>query len=242
MERALAEMDEAGVQRAVNCPAIWDLDSNDYAVEAATAHPERFATLGWIALDGTTSADDVDALMRRKGMLGLRFVMVLPALAARMDSGELDWLWDAANRRGLPVGLAVRPAQLPRVGAIAAQYPRLRLLVDHLAVGPTVKVPQAVQDVEALIALAAFANVAVKATGVPSMATDAYPFRTAHPVLRKVFDAYGADRMFWGTDITRMQCTWRECVEMFTTELPWLKGSDQDKVMGRGIENWIGWR
>jgi hypothetical protein len=30
--------------------------------------------------------------------------------------------------------------------------------------------------------------------------------------------------MFWGTDITRMPCSWRQCVTLFTEELPWLKG------------------
>ena len=38
--------------------------------------------------------------------------------------------------------------------------------------------------------------------------------------------------MFWGTDITRMHCTWRQCVTLFTEELPWLKGRDLDLVMG----------
>ena len=52
VERALAEMDEAGVDRAVNCPALWDPNANDYAVQAALAHPDRFATMGWFPLDG----------------------------------------------------------------------------------------------------------------------------------------------------------------------------------------------
>jgi hypothetical protein len=28
---------------------------------------------------------------------------------------------------------------------------------------------------------------------------------------------------------------------MFTEELPWLKGQDLEKVMGRGLCKWIGW-
>jgi predicted TIM-barrel fold metal-dependent hydrolase len=35
-----------------------------------------------------------------------------------------------------------------------------------------------------------------------------------------------------GTDITRMPCSYRQCVTMFTEELPWLKGRDMDR--GRG--------
>ena len=47
--------------------------------------------------------------------------------------------------------------------------------------------------------------------------------------------------MFWGTDITRMTCSYRECVTMFTEELPWLKGRDLELVMGQAVCDWIGW-
>ena len=41
--------------------------------------------------------------------------------------------------------------------------------------------------------------------------------------------------MFWGTDITRMPCSWRQCVSVFTEELPWLQGRDLDLVMGEAL-------
>jgi hypothetical protein len=59
--------------------------------------------------------------------------------------------------------------------------------------------------------------------------------------LYRCFDAFGPERMFWGTDITRMPCSWRQCVTLFTEELPWLKGRDLDLVMGEALCNWIGW-
>ena len=48
--------------------------------------------------------------------------------------------------------------------------------------------------------------------------------------------------VFWGTDITRMPCTWRQCVTMFTEEMPWLSGRDQELVMGRAVCDFIGWK
>ena len=92
-----------------------------------------------------------------------------------------------------------------------------------------------------LLALAKYPNVAVKATGQPGYAEDAYPFRSFHEHLHRVFDAFGPQRMFWGTDITRMPCSWRQCVTVFTEELPWLKGRDLELVMGEALCNWVGW-
>ena len=83
------------------------------------------------------------------------------------------------------------------------------------------KVPDVFGHFPELLRLAGFSNVAVKATAAPAYATDGYPFRSVHDHLHKLFDAYGPDRMFWGTDITRMPCTWRECVTMFSEELSW---------------------
>ncbi|MFF4585541.1 amidohydrolase family protein [Streptomyces sp. NPDC001388] len=242
VDTALRDMDEAGVDRAVNCPAVWDADANDYAVEAAERHPERFATLGWFPLDEAADESLVDAWLDRPGMLGLRFMLAAPEPAERLASGGLDWLWAAADRRGIAMGLMVMPPYLPAVGGIAARYPQMRLMIDHLACNPFEKLPGAAAHLDALLALARHPNIAVKATGVPGMATDPYPFAGTHGVLRQVFDAYGAERMFWGTDITRLPCSWREAVTMFTEELPWLKGRDLELVMGRAVADWIGWR
>jgi predicted TIM-barrel fold metal-dependent hydrolase len=234
-------MDEAGVDRAVNCPALWDPDANDYAVKAALRHPDRFATLGWFPLDDSADESLVDLWLEKPGMLGLRFVLATPDSCDRLASGALGWLWAAADRREIPVGLIVPPQYLPVVADIAARYPRMRLLMDHLAVSPFEKLPGAAAHFDELLALARQPNIAIKATGVPSMATDEYPFASTHSLLRRAFDAFGAERMFWGTDITRLHCTWRECVTMFVDELPWLKGRDLELVMGDGVANWIGW-
>jgi predicted TIM-barrel fold metal-dependent hydrolase len=92
-----------------------------------------------------------------------------------------------------------------------------------------------------MLALARFPNVALKLSGAPSNSSHAYPWRNIHDAIRRQFDAFGPDRSFWGTDITRMPCSYRECVTMFTEELPWLKGQDLEKVMGGALRAWIGW-
>jgi predicted TIM-barrel fold metal-dependent hydrolase len=81
----------------------------------------------------------------------------------------------------------------------------------------------------------------VKATGQAGYATDAYPFSSIHDALHRVFDAFGPRRMFWGTDITKMQVSWRQCITMFTEELPWLSEADKTLIMGEAICAWWGW-
>jgi L-fuconolactonase len=42
----VAQMDAAGVDRAVTAPPSWDGDRNDLAQEAVRLHPGRFAIMG----------------------------------------------------------------------------------------------------------------------------------------------------------------------------------------------------
>ena len=80
-----------------------------------------------------------------------------------------------------------------------------------------------------------------KASALPRYSSEPYPYTRLHPFLRQVFDAFGPKRMFWGTDLTGIPCTYAEAITLFTEELPWLSADDREWVMGRGICDWLGW-
>ncbi len=54
-------------------------------------------------------------------------------------------------------------------------------------------------------------------------------------------DAFGPRRTFGGTDWTRLTCSWRQAITLFTEELPWLTAEDKEWIMGRAICEWLGW-
>lgn len=237
----LQEMDQAGVDAALIHPPGWDPSSNELAVEAARRHPDRLAILGNFPLDRPESRALVDGWKRRPGMLGLRFVFNRPHLRGPLTDGTVDWLWPAAERAGLPIALAV-PDDLAVVARLAERHPGLRLIVDHLGRASFSRDAASFANLSELLALARLPNVAVKATGAPSYSSEPYPYRNIQPYLRRIYDAFGPERLFWGTDITRMPCSWRQCVTLFTEELPWLTGPDLELVMGRALLTWLDWK
>ena len=93
-----------------------------------------------------------------------------------------------------------------------------------------------------MLRLAKYPNAHAKLSFLATGSAEPYPFRDIHDGLHRIFDAYGPKRFFWGTDITRMPCSYRQCVTLFTEELPWLKGSDLEQVMGQGVCDWLAWR
>ncbi|MGY8961695.1 MAG: amidohydrolase family protein, partial [Alphaproteobacteria bacterium] len=85
-------------------------------------------------------------------------------------------------------------------------------------------------------------NIAAKTSALPCYTTESYPFPMVHPHVQRILEAFGPDRVFWGTDMSRLSCDYRECVTLFTEEMPFLSGAVQEKVMGTGICDWLGWR
>ena len=239
-EDVLRDMDEAGVDAAVIHPPGWDPGSDALSVEAARSYPNRFSILGKFALDDPASGDLIPTWRDHPGMLGLRFTFLQPHQQSWPTDGTMDWLWPAAEEAGLPVGLACANF-LPVVGEVAERYPRLKLIVDHMGRGSGLTDAAAFETLPDLLALARYPNVACKASGAPSYSSAPYPYNNIQDYLHRIFDAFGPDRTFWGTDITRMPCSWQQCVTLFTEELPWLTGEELEKVMGKALCRWIGW-
>ncbi len=236
----LAEMDVAGVSRVVLVPPSWEGDRNDLALEAARLHPERFAVMGRLALEQPESRGLVADWKKQPGMLGMRFTFHTDLQRPWLTDGTADWLWPAAARAGIPLMVLV-PGSLDALDRIAGRHPDVKLVIDHVGLKIREKAPKVFDDLPAVCALAKHPNVAVKASGMPSLSAEPYPFRDLHPHIRTLIDAFGPRRTFWGTDLTRMPCSYRECIALFTEELPWLSASDKEWVMGRAVCEWLGW-
>ena len=239
-DELLRQMAAAGVDAALIHPPSWDPRSHEVAVEAARADPHKFAILGYLPPNEPDSRERINRWKNDPGVLGLRYALVRPEQRTWHADGTMDWLWPAAEKAGLPTAL-MASRFFPLLGQIAERHPGLRLIVDHLGYVGGAKDDAAFGKNHELCALAKYPNIAVKATGAPGYSTDPYPYRNIHGHMQRIFDAFGPDRFFWGTDITRMPCSYRQCITMFTEELPWLSGRDLERVMGQAVCDWIGW-
>jgi len=237
----LREMDAAGVNRVVIVPPSWEGDRNDLGLAAAKARPDRYAVMGRIDPEAPESRGKIAGWRKQRGMLGLRFVFHRSPLKELLTEGRVDWLWPEAEKHGVPVYLLVSHAMVPIVDKIAQRHPGLKLVMDHSGLVDG-KDEEAFKEFDKLLAIAKRPNVATKVSCFPYFTADKYPFKKLHPYIRKAFDAFGPKRTFWGTDLSRLPCTYSQGVTFFTEEQPWLKGQDLEYVMGRGVCEWLGWK
>ena len=64
------------------------------------------------------------------------------------------------------------------------------------------------------------------------------------PHIRRLFDAFGPRRCYWGTDLTNSydKATYKERITHFTETLDFLSAEDKEWVMGRAILERLGWK
>ena len=244
-DELLAEMDKAGVDRALLVPPSWEGDRNDLALEAAQAHPDRYAVMGRFDPDAPGARGQVADWKKQKGMLGMRFTFHTEILRQPLLDGRYDWVWGEMEKAGVPAMVLFHHEHMHLADSVAERYPGLRLVMDHLGLKSDKNVTEASNfaSLDKVLALAKRPNVAAKVTALPCYSGDkTYPYRSLHPYVRRVYDAFGPKRTFWGTDLSRLPCSYREGVTMFTEELPWLTAEDKEWVMGRGIREWLGWK
>jgi predicted TIM-barrel fold metal-dependent hydrolase len=242
IEKLVPLMDEAGVDRAVIVPPSWPGDRNDYGIEAAKRYPDRFAVMGRIPLKNPDSAALLPKWREQPGMVGVRVTFLGPA-AAWLTDGTADWFWPAAEKAGLPVML-LSPGQAGEFARIAQRHPQLTLIVDHMGLSAdVVKAGKLADAINQTASLAKYQNVSVKLSAAPNNSTEVYPFRDFTPHIRRLFDAYGPQRCYWGTDMTNgfAKATYKQRITHFTEELPFLSEQDKDWIMGRAIVARLGW-
>src|ERR1700750_6428 len=112
-DKMLRMMDEARVDRVVIVPPSWEGDRNDYALEAARKHPDRFAVMGRIALDDPRSRDLLPRWKGARGLLAMR-VTFSDGKESWIDDGTIDWSWPSAEAAGIPV-MVHPPDMIPAI-------------------------------------------------------------------------------------------------------------------------------
>jgi len=234
------EMVRAKVDRVLLVPPLWDPDGNAYSLSLAQAEPDRFAVMGLLSADAEDPAVAIATWRDQPGMLGVRFLFNTPDRIAPLLDGRYERVWPVAQEMGLVVALHV-PGALEEAAAIARRFPRLPLIVDHLGVPRGSSGPAAFDHLPSLLALARYPNVHVKAAGVGDYALDPYPFRSLEQPLRQVFDAFGAERIVWASDLSRLHHPYRQCVTHFSETLALLSDADRAAVMGGNLCRLLGW-
>lgn len=178
--------------------------------------------VGWTDLEHPDAASRIPSLAADSRLVGLRPMLqdlpdpawiarasVQPALQAMADA---DLVFDAL----------VHPVHLPYIDALAERYPHLTIVVDHAA-KPSIATGQGRDEwIRGMTALARHRSVYCKLSGLWTEAAPGAPVSSVESWAKAAIDAFGVDRMLWGSDWPVLRCAggsaeWFECAMALAT-------------------------
>lgn len=236
-DELLGLMNDAGVGRAVLVQPSWAGDSNDVVRAAARLHPDRFVVMARLSIGQMDDESFLDELASDPTVVGVRLTFHRPEMQPWLVDGTTDRLWPALAERGLAT-MVYAPYRNPELGRIAQRHPTLRLAVDALGLTLTQRDEEIDAPLADLRQLADLPNVVLKATALPAYVSDPYPFKSLAPRLRRLYDTFGADRMLWASDLTRVPHPYRSIVT-FAGDLGVLDDDELRAFMGRNLATWL---
>jgi predicted TIM-barrel fold metal-dependent hydrolase len=232
VEELLADAAAAGVDQVVQVtPTIMGYD-NRYSFEGAQLHPDRIAGV-FARFDpvAPAMAERFAELRAQPHFLGVRLTLMKPPWDTWLADGTLEPFFDEAGRAGTPVAIYA-PRQAHAILQAAHRHPATRLLVDHMAVAHQDREPFARWN--DTLALAGAPNVWMKADYFPEVAGAPYPFAPIHRYVRDLYDAFGPQRLIWGSNYppSGSAAPYKASVDLFVNEFPFIDDAGRAAILG----------
>ena len=234
VEDLVREMDARGVAHAclVQRATLYGYD-NRYALDAAARYPERLAPIVVLDAQEPDSANTLTKLAAGHRLAGLR--LVAPTLTkddtAWLDGAPVLDFWAAASELRLPITVILyrlnNDAGRSALARVARRFRDLPILVDHVGLphsstpekkwgeahGHDYSIPSGPDFgvAEQLAELGALPHVFFKVTDINFDRLEEAHLDAARFV-RVLADAFGADRLLWGSDVGQSPAPYAEKV------------------------------
>jgi L-fuconolactonase len=135
-----------------------------------------------------------------------------------MASPAMKTTWKKVQDLGLAIQMHFLPYYAPPIGALAAQFPDVPVVLDHLARGPQ----GTPAEWKSVLQLAKFPRVVMKYSSVNA---------SAKPFVKQAFDAFGPDRIVWG-GIGNNEAEFEKQVELFNVMWDFVAPGVRAKIRG----------
>ena len=230
-EQLVAGMDAGGVDKAaiVHSSTTYGYD-NSYCADMVSTNPKRFTGVGSVDLLAADAADKIK-YWHGRGITGLRIFTAGSTFDKQSDvlSDPRSFpAWEAATALNMTMCTQLRPEGVPMLLTLLKQFPKTRILADHLIKAPSEDGPP-YAAAQYVFDLARFDNLYLKlSTGnVRSSRKGKGAPETFFPLLVKHF---GASRIAWGSNYPASEGTLPQMADEARAALSCLSQADQDSI------------
>jgi predicted TIM-barrel fold metal-dependent hydrolase len=143
-------------------------------------------------------------------------------------------LWKRCRELAVPMTVLAPIARMPEVALLLEKVPDLTVVIDHMADCP-IDQPA---ELEKLIALKRYPSLFVKISHTWSISRQPYPWLDAQQYVKRLYDAYGPERLMWATDwpIVEGRSTYARALSVVRDEMKFLNAEDRKWILSKTIE------
>ncbi len=227
-EYLLSEMRTYSVDHVVISHVCYYGRDNSYASHCVKTYPGKFAAIGLLV--GHRLHDPADKenpsrlkrLMEEDGLVGLRLSPLYNRDVVWLNDPVCYPLWKMAETLGAAFNIFLAPHQVRQVGDMAARFPGVNIVIDHIAM-IDIAAPDSA-GFGPLLDLARYPNVYIRTSLHNPSKTRQMPYRDVWPFLERLYDRYGPKRLIWAN--------FYEYVIMKDI-IPFFKPEDKEWILGR---------
>ncbi|HTG84806.1 MAG TPA: amidohydrolase family protein, partial [Gemmatimonadales bacterium] len=210
---------------------------NSYASYCVKKYPGRFAAIGLLVGHRLHPPDDrenpsrLERLIKEDGLIGLRLSPIYNRDVVWLNDPVCYPLWKKAEQLGATFNIFLAPHQVRQVGDMAARFPGVNVVIDHIAM-IDISAPDSA-GFGPLLDLAKLPNVYVRTSLHNPSKTKEIPYRDVWPFLRRMYDRFGPRRMVWANFFEYQ--IMKEMIPFFTAEdKEWILGRTAHRLYGFG--------
>ena len=137
----------------------------------------------------------IKAIATDPRIVGVRLHAYAPERLPPLDRNTLTSFWTAAMDAGLLVQLHLEPRYALAFTPILERFPQVPVIIDHCG-RPLQGTPE---EFEKIIAWSRFPQIFMKLSVLTPR--DQYPHRDIGPFVKKLYDAFGPDRLLFGATV-----------------------------------------
>ena len=234
-DELLEEMDENGVDWTVIVQTSWSTWDNGYMADSVERFPNRFVGHGLIDPQDPKNADQVRYWMEERGLVGFRFHPMYYPDEKILLTAQNEAMWETIAALNAVIQFHFTPPFADQLAEIARRYPHLHLLIDHMGY-PKLDDPE--EAFQPIVDLGSFDNMCVKISDVAGRSEQGFPYADAHAAIRRLHQAFGAERMMWGTGYPghhRVKNNWPTLADelrLIREGLDFLNDKEKDLILG----------
>lgn len=229
-EMLLNLMAANGVERTVLVQVIYYRWDNSYTAQALRDYPGKFMGVCRVNPENPAAPDHLTFEVEEHGFHGVRLSPAAGPAGDWFDGPLMEPILARAESLGVPLLMLTRPSRLPRLSQLLERHPALDVVIDHMADTP----PDDEVQVSQLLELARHQRVYVKISHTWSISKESYPWRDTHGLVKSVYEAFGPQRIMFGTDwpVCLHRAEYSQTLSVVRDEMGFLSADDLEWVMG----------